>query len=879
MRRIATAVTVVLAISCAWAEGPAELGRIDFNFPPPPAEGQADYLTIARDGEATACIVVPAKAALDERRAARALEIYLEAVTGGSFSIITDDQDGPALPGRIHVGDTAVAREVPLDLPPVRYGDIELPNINGYMVATVNPNTLIIRGANPKATLLGAMGFLRRYVGVRRYWPGDPGGIGDVVPQRPTLTVPEVRWRDWPYFISRIMSGLDDRGPRTEAGRWHTFAEFWRMNYTIPSNESYYKLLDAVNRRDEPDIFPLIDGKRYIPGVDERGRIRHGWQPCVSNPRVARIMADTLIGIFEKEPDRIAMNLAVNDGLGDCTCEGCRAMDPPGADIINRIGLCDRYVKFDNRVAEMVAERFPDRILAFIAYGSMREPPTTVQLHPMLMPVLCSWANTFEMWDKWMATGAQHMGLYLYHDDIRFIMPKLDVRQSAKRIRYIVASGRARSFYQEFYGIYPLDGMVGYVENELCWDPRLDVDAILDEFYTGFYRAAAEPMRGFYDELEAGYESWLAENGYPHPFGMDASSITDSRSLEQFRVLPVERAEAAEAYLDAALAAAAGDEPVTERIGLVKSLFDFCVPGARMYWAMDRLRGRQVESVDDARLTVADAREAINNGLALAAYKFAVMEHPPASEYARHTSTATVYNDLAEGAAPSEVLSIVGRAFRNAGKLLGREMGPDGAAAWWDTAVTADDPELLRKLVAVGRFESMGGELENLVADPSFEARGARNQPAGGERLPPEVELQDGVAVWHSAGTAVHGTLTRSDAHTGEWSFTFTGTRRAGVSHSTAAGPGEVMLMSVWVKHNAGEASYRVTIIPRGDRMLSRASVEVPEEPDVWHQVELVFITPPETRTVGLYLFTERQTPGAQVWVDDFFMARYPEEK
>jgi len=75
-----------------------------------------------------------------------------------------------------------------------------------------------------------------------------------------------------------------------------------------------------------PEYFPLINGKRYIPS-DPKGQ---GWQPCVSNPDVARIMADALIAHFRTNPDSFAMNLVVNDGRGDCTCTNCCAMDPPG---------------------------------------------------------------------------------------------------------------------------------------------------------------------------------------------------------------------------------------------------------------------------------------------------------------------------------------------------------------------------------------------------------------------------------------------------------------------------------------------------------------------------------------------------------------------
>ena len=509
----------------------------------------------------------------------------------------------------------------------------------------------------------------------------------------------------------------------------------------------------------------------------------------------------------------------------------------------------------------------------------MREPPTTVSLHPMLMPVLCVGGNAFEMWDTWMATGAQHMGIYLYHDDLRFIMPKLDVHQSARRIAYIVASGRARHFYQEFYGIYPLDGMVGYVENELLWDPRLPVDDILDEYYALFYRDAAEPMRAFYAALEDGYERWLAERGLPHPFGMDASSITDSRSLEQFRVLPEDTLQTALAALDEALAAAQRDELVTQRIGVVKVIFEFAVPGARMYWAMDRLRERDIASVADTERAVADARIAVDQGIALADYKFAVALQPPSTDYAARTDSAEAFDDLQQGAAPAEVLRVVAGAMRAAGDAVRAELGPAGAEAWWDTQAADGDHESLRKLLNVGRAQSAGIEVANLVADPSFEERGAGSAAAAeGVEEAPEHESLDGVSFWHGAGTPYHATLTDADAHTGEWSFTMTDTQRAGVSHSIAVEGGEVLLMSLWVKHNAGAGDYYVQVIPRSDRMLSRAQVPVPEEPDVWHQVEMAVIVPPEARTVGLYLFCERQTPGAQVFVDDYFIGRYEVE-
>ena len=880
MRRPAQFVLMVFAACLCIATGYAQIRapeEVDFNYPPAPVEGKADTFVIVKEGEARACLIIPEKAALDEVRAARNMRFYIEKATGAALPLL---KDGEALPeglGRIYIGETSAGKATPLDLPPVRYGNVEMPNINAYLIKTVDPQTLVIRGATAKATLLGAVGLLRRYVGVRRYWPGEPGGIGDLVPKRSSLSLPEVEWRDWPYFVSRIMSGLDNRGPKNTAEQFLTFSDFWRMNYALPSNESYYRLMSAKDHLDEPELFPLINGKRFIPRVDERGRVTHGWQPCVSNPRVAELMIEYLLEKFRSEPERIGMNLAVNDGYGDCTCEACRAMDAPGADALNRIGLCDRYVKFDNIVAEAVGEEYPDRMLAFIAYGSMREPPTTVKLHPMLVPVLCVGGNAFEMWDKWQATGPKHMGIYLYHDDIRSLMPKLDIHQSAKRLRYIVGTNLARHFYQEFYGIYPLNGMVGYVENELIWDPRLNEDDVLDEFYEGFFGPAAGAMKAFYDELEVGYEEWLAEYGLPHPYGKDMSSIVDTKTIEQFNVLPVARAEKASGHIAEALAAAKDDELVTERIKLVKMLYDFAVPGAKAYWAMDRLRTGEFASMAAAEQAVSDAREAVDNVLALAEYKFAVMEKPPATEYAAHTVSAQFYNDLEQAVVHPRILSTTASAFRNVSAYLLEALGKEKAVAWWTAQEKEETRPALQELMAVARFHASGKELENMIADPSFEERGVKGFTGAGDDLPPGHELRDGVNVWCGAGSPMSCSLTDEDAHTGKYAFAFWKTQHAGVSEGISVKGGEKLLMSVWVKHNDGDGVYKVDALPRGDAMLARYTVAVPDKPGEWQKVEIPFNVPPGARTIRIYVFVDRQAPDARILVDDFFIGKYPD--
>jgi hypothetical protein len=578
-------------------------------------------------------------------------------------------------------------------------------------------------------------------------------------------------------------------------------------------------------------------------------------------------MAESAREYFADDATRFAISLSVNDGYGDCRCEGCRAMDPSGADINNRLLLCDRYVKFNNRVVEQA--NLPGKVFAFLAYGSMRQPPIETALDPQLAPVLCVWGNAFAMWDDWAKFDCEHMGIYLYHDDMWFILPKLDVRQSAKRIDYIVRSGKARHFYQEFYGIYPLDGMVGYVQNELCWDPRQNVDDITQAYYSDFFGPAGDAMRAFYDTIEAAYEQWMHREGFAHPHGYDHTAIADSKSFEQFAVLPIGDAEAAQRHLDAALQAAGEDDLVSRRVELVKQLFDFAVPGCREYWAVQRIDAANVTDAAAADALLADARTAIDASIALAQYRDDVMLSDPIKQYADHGDRDTFFMNLRAGAANPITLSHIGAALTRA--------APAVDATWWTQRIAEEPRAPLVDLMRAALYESQGKPLDNLARDPSFEARGARIlADAGQSDLPPDFEQPGGVAVWHSAGTPYSFALVNDQAHDGSYSASFHETQLACVSESIAVTGGETLKMSVWVMHNDADAKYTVTALPRGpEGMLTRMEIPVPHQPGQWQRIDMIFNVPPDATTVGLYVFVANQTPGARIWIDEMFIGRY----
>ena len=146
-----------------------------------------------------------------------------------------------------------------------------------------------------------------------------------------------------------------------------------------------------------------------------------------------------------------------------------------------------------------------------------------------------------------------------------------------------VASGRARVFYEEMHLHWPVTGAVAYVTSRLLWDPRQDVDALLDEYCAGLFGPAARAMRDYHDAVESGYERWREEVGIPHPDAKDVSSITGGGSETQFRVLNLAEADRARAALAWAATPPGLDARQAERIALVRAMFDLQALGVRRY--------------------------------------------------------------------------------------------------------------------------------------------------------------------------------------------------------------------------------------------------------------------------------------------------------
>ncbi len=813
------------------------LDKVTFNWPPPKQTGAKDFFAVAKGGKPLCSIVLPAKPTNAEERSAGMLKLYLDLVTGGSFEIKHEPAEGPA----IYLGDTKVGKQLDLNLPPIRYSALTVTNLHGFLIQTVDTNTLVIRGFQDLGTSYGVVSFLRDCVGVRRYWPSEPGGIGDVFEAKPTLTLPRITWRDWPFLTSRYV-GFNPKGWELQhENQWPTMAKWYRMGFTLSMMHNFFSLIPPEKYgQSHPEYFPEVNGVRKVPA----GTIN--WQPCVSNPEVVEICAGKIIRAFDAAPNRICHALAVNDGGGDCGCANCRAMDAPDADA-NTGQLTDRYVKFMNAVAEQVAARHPDKLIGFLSYGSVKHAPSTVKLHKNLVPFYCAMGRgIYSEWDEWLAAGVQNMGHYGYHDDRWFTIPKINPHQEARRMRYMAGTDVFRGYYKEFNPTYPLDGQAAVVCADMMWDPRLDENAILDRYYSDLFAEAAPEMRRFYEILEADYEAWLKHTAPPHPYGPDRSDLDLDHSYEQFQVLSAGGADAAWQALREA-GQKARDSKVRQRVTLVTSIFSFVRPCGHEYWTLEALPGAKspAEALKNARRALALAREK-------AELKQQVMESPAVKPWTMITREP--YNRIRPGVIPLEVHLAIDRGFEAA-----RRSQPPEAAAWQRLAQDPDPVIAQSARAAMADWQSQ----PNLAENPGFEDA----------KLP---------ILLHAAFKQGSVQLATDHPHGGRQCALLYDCKQSSLSRTIPAAPGEKLRVSAWLRAHdyIGQRDipglYGVVVNLRQGKTLL-AAIRVAAHPDEnWQELSFPVTTPPGTDTLEVLITAQRQHAQARLWVDDLSIIRIP---
>ena len=546
---------------------PKELPRKpEFRAPPVRAPG-----IVLLDGERQAVIVA------DKRRwrpvaLAKELAWHLEKMSGRAFKVASSAE----------ATDTSAV--------------VELREVHGRPLGRSEirreGNRLVLSG---EANGLGhALTYLLEALGCRYLWPGADGKI---IPEKKTIVCPDISYAFVPELKVREIreyEGMHKREFENLGLDMEAFAAAYRAAASdAPGNRGFFAWHGINDGRNLGGNYRwghyFADyHKRFGEshpewfGMQANGsRVQHlGDRParptlCLSNAALAEQAAKDIVDTFAKHPDILAHSICLPDGgyMGQCMCRACRSLDPVNAQpIVNHtcsplwrtypyVALSDRVMTFNNRIAEAVVAKRPDRKLTAYVYSYYEAPPMTVKPHPAL--VLLTVAGTYTGKDR--AGARRNIAAWSTFGNELFWRPnglggwKVNMPQSLARplfedLEAIKRNNVIGTDFDDFRRQWAGRGFETYMLAKAHLNPdRLDFDTIARDWCEKGFGAAADDIAKYLSELEK-YGDGMAASG------ASANAYATGFDVERFAGL-----------LRSARTSAAGDAAVLRRIAFLET--------------------------------------------------------------------------------------------------------------------------------------------------------------------------------------------------------------------------------------------------------------------------------------------------------------------
>jgi len=455
----------------------------------------AQELTLSVDGKTDYVIVTPKEPPPSVRRAAQELSRFLAEITGAEYQVVPES--APVQNREIVLGAPSRLARLGVTI------DVRALGAEGYVLKTVG-SSLAIGGSDVRGVMYGVYGLLEDHLGCRWFTPEVSR-----IPKRRTLRIPpldetvvpvlEYRWpavrdcydADW-CVRNRVNVGpklrADHGGSVKFCGWAHTFEAL------VPVEKYYDKY---------PEYFALIDGKR----------LRGHTQLCCTNEEVVQIVIDGIRERMRTHPDATYFSVSQNDWGNYCQCEACQAV---AAREESQMGPVLQLV---NRVADAVADEFPDNRVTTLAYQWSRKPPKTIRPRPnvtvRLCTIECCFSHPFTRCDYaanvrfcedirgWSAI-CPNLWIWNYTTNFRnYYLPHPALKAINDDIQFFIAHN-VKGVYEQDTKL-TLNGdmspLGGYIMAKFLWNPEYSEDTAIDEFLEAVYRAAAPHIRAYIDLL------------------------------------------------------------------------------------------------------------------------------------------------------------------------------------------------------------------------------------------------------------------------------------------------------------------------------------------------------------------------------------------
>ncbi|OGV49486.1 MAG: hypothetical protein A2X49_00905 [Lentisphaerae bacterium GWF2_52_8] len=476
-----------------------------------------NVLEIVHDGKSCATIVLPEKPERPEEFAASQLRYWIKEITGAELAVSSESGQGV----NIYIGAGFAGEKFSADLK-------ELSNSQGFSIRQ-DRNDLYIFGAKPIGTVFAVYDLLEKNTDI--IWPTVSAGLDRVFTPLKTLDITKVNYMEKPVFAERawgINNGNYYNHPRTEyfTLRLKTNGtNGWaapRKRFGFPEDDytchNLHRFLPQEQYfKQKPEYFCLVDGKRVFPGYHAN--------LCFTNiDGTEEFAKNVILDRIEHDVESNVIGIGVEDSNQTCNCPEClKPITLPDGSVLKKDDPAFRstqYYIWLNRIAAIIAKKYPNIKIATIAYMFATLPPKidiadnvlivycpinknmkqdfNGETNKIPLAALMEWnkrCKSFSIYEYWGCAAN-------YPRPVSYVIQKdLQLMRGLKISR--IYSEWLHKGNAEF-----LSGMEFWITCKLLWNPDLNIEKLREEYLTKTYRAAAPEMKKFYDIVR---DTWYAD--------------------------------------------------------------------------------------------------------------------------------------------------------------------------------------------------------------------------------------------------------------------------------------------------------------------------------------------------------------------------------
>lgn len=574
---------------------------------------QPTPLTLAKDGQARASIILGATPTRAAQFAAFELQAHVKGISGATLPILRET--GGTLPTpsghvKIYVGDTTRAQASGMGQAGFLQqesgcqsgaDEIILAGKDAADFAEVkfDPEKLADAKANQnwpgfweeRGSMDAVYDFLHNACGVR--WLSVTEA-GTALPQQKTLSVQLKDGRRQLSFVYRDLLaatgdecangvgtaqlgassiwGAGSRGEKAEGHQaWETLA-YKKLHQQYPNADDYlaakrnFVKLFLLRQKNGGEINRCNHSfNEYNARFGKNGSEGHrpeffakGYegdappQLCYTNPELVKQQAKDAADYYDRNITHIGwlplppnyFPIEPNDNGSFCKCPECQRLIALGkghgaVEAFSRGYNSDYVFNFVNAVQRELAKTHPDKHVIACAYASHAWPPKEVKLDPRVAVQFCFAANgnpanraeyendwrLLKEWGEEKQASGRRLYVWLYPgmnrcvsvDGNYYCFPDYKAHAMAEQMMTLKRYGYEGMFYCGNY--LEADAYAAY---RLMANADLEVDALLDEYFTGLYGAAAAPMRKLHQAVEAVY---CNPSLYPKEKGVSGAEV------------------------------------------------------------------------------------------------------------------------------------------------------------------------------------------------------------------------------------------------------------------------------------------------------------------------------------------------------------------